>query len=259
MLAFKMWSPFHYFMMIFPFVLTALLYIFVRNQRNIVKRRVGITLAIIMLITLVVRNVYFFLEHGMNPEVVPFQVCHFANIILLLAIVAKNKVWGTIGWCLNFPAGLVSVVFADGLVKHETLLHVHPIAYIVGHMLIVTLSLYLLLVGIIQINGKSLRQMYLFVAIGYLLSVPVNSWFTKLFARSELDSNYFYTFKPEAGTPLEDMFNLGESYTLVGVTFNPIYLLVLAAVGAVLLYVMYGLYKFAESSLSLSTPLDFTG
>lgn len=240
---FSMWTPFHYFMMIFPFVLTFILYFFTRNKGEKAQFSVGLILSIVLVLILIVRNVYIWHQQGViNPEVFPFQVCHFANLIYLVAILAKDPAWGTIGWCLNFPAGLVSVIFADGLENYPTMINTQAIAYIAGHMLIVTTGLYMLLAGTIKINWQSMKKMFLFVGSGYLLSVPVNSWFNKLFAFSNKTANYFYTFKPEGGTPLEAMYNLGESYTVFGITLNPVYLLLLAGVGLAVLLAMYGLY-----------------
>jgi|SRR5690554_305226 len=243
---FKMWSLFHYFMITFPFILAFLLYFLAKDKSEKDKRNVGIALSIIMIAILIMRNVYIWIKMGsLNPEVFPFQVCHFANFIFLLTALSKNRVWGTVAWCLNFPAGLVSVIFADGLENYSTMINLQAMAYIAGHMLIVTAGIYMLLVGMIKINWQSMKKMYALVSLGYFLSVPINGWFNILFAHTSKNSNYFYTFKPQGGTPLESMFNLGENYTVGGITFNPMYLLTLALVGAVVLLAMYGLYRLS--------------
>lgn len=251
---FKMWTVFHYFMMIFPFVLAVILYCFVKEKPVGTKKTVGLILSVIMIGILIMRNVYIWTEEGvLNPEVIPFQVCHFANFMFLIAVLSKNKVWGTIAWCLNFPAGLVSVIFADGLERYPTMINIQAIAYIAGHMLIVTAGIYLLLAGLISINWQSMKKMFLYVGCGYVFSVLVNSWFNTIFAHTEIDANYFYSFKPEAGTPLEAMFNLGGNFTVLGVTFNPVYLLLLGIVGGILLLAMYGIYLVKASVHPLRT------
>src|SRR5690554_6860387 len=242
---FKMWSLFHYFMITFPFILAFLLYFLAKDKSEKDKRNVGIALSIIMIAILIMRNVYIWIKMGsLNPEVFPFQVCHFANFIFLLTALSKNRVWGTIAWCLNFPAGLVSVIFADGLENnYATMINTQAIAYIAGHMLIVTAGLYMLLTGLIEINWKSMRKMFLVVGSGYFLSVLINSWFNhQLFAHTNMTANYFYTYKPEVGTPLEMMFNLGKTYTAYGIRFNPVYLGLLALVGLIVFLAMYGIY-----------------
>lgn len=259
-LTFKMWTPFHYFMMIFPFILAIVLWWMVKNKPQENKYRVGLIMTIFMVAILILRNSAIWYRVGtLNPEVFPFQVCHFANIILLLAVLSKNRVWGTIGWCLNFPAGLVSVIFADGLEGYSTIISIQAFAYIAGHMLIVTAGLYLLLTGFIKIDWQSMKKMYLYVGIGYILSVPVNSLFNTIFAKTEIASNYFYSFKPEAGTPLEDMFALGSNYTALGITFNPIYLALLAVVGFIFLTAMAGLYWLIIKSINPKHPVSVVG
>ena len=240
---FEMWTPFHYFMIYFPFVLTAILYYLFRSKSDQVKNNVGIALSVIMIGILIMRNVYIWVDEGaLNPEVIPFQVCHFASFVFLLTALSKNKVWGTIAWCLNLPAGFVSVVFANGLVEYPTLLNIQAIAYIAGHMLIVTTGLYMFLVGSISINWKSMKKAYLWGTAGFALSVLINNWFNRLFDHTGVPSNYFYSLTPESGTPLEAMFDLGKSYTILNITFNPVYLLMLGIVGAVLVMAMYGVY-----------------
>lgn len=241
---FQMWSPFHYFMIIFSFVFPILLFFIFKNREEKIQRRVSLGLALLMIGILIIRNVYIYVKHGeLNPEVIPFQVCHFANFIFLLAIVSKNRVWSTIAWCLNFPAGLVSIVFADGLQKYETMLNIQAIAYIAGHMLIVILGLYMLLMGQLKISFKELRMSYLYVGVGFFLSILINSYFNHLFAKTEMDANYFYTYKPENGTPLESMFSIGKNIEIGLITFNPIYILLLAFLGFIVMAIMYGIAR----------------
>jgi len=244
---FEMWSPFHYFMISFSVVLSVILYYIVKNKPDKSKKDLGIILSVIMIAILVMRNVYIWVNQGaLNPEVIPLQVCHFANFMFLLAVISKNKVWGTIAWCLNFPAGLVSVIFADGLLNYPTMINIQAFAYISGHMLIVTTGLYMLFVGIININWQSMKKMFLFISVSYFLSILINSWFNNLFSHTNKTANYFYTFKPESGTPLEAFYNLGENITVLNITLNPIYLLLLGIVGFIVLMAMYGMYKLKD-------------
>ncbi|GAB2319975.1 hypothetical protein IRB23SM22_22360 [Alkalibacterium sp. s-m-22] len=104
---FEMWSTFHYFMMIFPFVLAVTLYIFTRDKTFAVKRRVAIAMGIILVGILAIRQIYVFSTDGLGPEVFPFHISHFANILLLMvAINPARRVISTIAWCLAVPAGL---------------------------------------------------------------------------------------------------------------------------------------------------------
>jgi len=242
---FEMWSAFHYFMMIFPFVLGVVLYKITEDKPFATQRKVAIVMGVILIIILAARQIYIFNKDGLNPEVFPFQVCHFANFTLLIVAINKNhRVTGAIAWCLNFPAGLVSIIFADGLENYSNVLNIQGLAYIVGHMLIVTTGLYLLFTKMINIDRKTLIKAYEVVVPLYLLSVVVNNWFVNIFGEK---SNYFYTYTPEAGTPLEDLYNLGSELNILGITFNPAYLLSLALVGALGMFFMYLLSKLRYS------------
>ena len=239
---FEMWSAFHFFMIFFPFVLAVVLYKITRDKAFAVKQKVALVLGLIMILILATRQIYIFnRDGGLNPEVFPFQVCHFANFTLLIvAINKRHRVTGAIAWCLNFPAGLVSVIFADGLESYSNVLNIQGIAYIAGHMLIVTMGLYLLLTEMIQIEWRTLLKSYKILLPLYLSSVIVNNWFVKIFGEK---SNYFYTYAPEAGTPLEDLYNLGTNINVFGITFNPVYLISLAILGALIMFLMYLLSK----------------
>ncbi|GAB2324037.1 hypothetical protein IRB23M11_16590 [Alkalibacterium sp. m-11] len=140
---FEMWSTFHYFMMIFPFVLAVTLYIFTRDKAFAVKRRVAIAMGIILVGILATRQIYVFSTDGLGPEVFPFHISHFANILLLMvAINPARRVISTIAWCLAVPAGLAAIIFADALETYSNVLSIRGLSYIFGHMLIVATGLY---------------------------------------------------------------------------------------------------------------------
>lgn len=241
---FEMWSLFHYLMIIFPFVLAIGLYYLFRNKSKHTQQLVSVILSTVMVTVFIMRAIHVTNKYGgINPEVFPFQICHFANFIFLFAALSKRKIWGSIGWVLNFPAGLVSVIFADGLVNYPTLIEVQAFAYVVGHMLIVTTGLYMLLIRQIEINHQTLKQTIGFVGVMFVSSVIINNVFNVWFKEVGVASNYFYSLTPEKGTPLEWMFNFGKNVTVLNMTFNPIYLILLAIVGLVVMLFMYGLYQ----------------
>ncbi|MGI5846394.1 MAG: hypothetical protein ACOX7D_04420, partial [Alphaproteobacteria bacterium] len=65
-------------------------------------------------------------------------------------------------------------------------------------------------------------------------------------------ANYFYSYRPEGGTPLEWFFNWGKETTLLGMEINIIYIALSALLGIVVLFLfkkIYELYyKFKKSS-----------
>lgn len=256
---FDMWSIFHYFMMVFPFVLTVLLYYLYKNKDEKKQKNVALILSILMVLILIARSIFMIdRKGGLNPEAIPFQVCHFANFMMLLASFKKWKTVGAIAWCLNFPAALVSLIFANSLTHYDNILNIQGLAYISGHMLIVAGGLYMLLIGIIQIDKHAFKNMYKTIGIMYLISIVINNWFNHIFAKTDTDANYFYSFKPEEGTPLQTFFDLGKTYHVIGMSVNPIYLLSVALLGSVIVFIFYLIYRFKSSytKFELSDKMD---
>src|SRR5690554_1198549 len=137
-MTFDMWSNLHYFMIFFPFILVLILFYIFRNKSEKTKQLVAIILSIFMVLILIARSIYMIIDReALNPEAIPFQICHMANFMMLLASFKKRKVIGAIAWCLNFPAAFVSLVFADSLTNYSNILNIQGLAYISGHMLIV--------------------------------------------------------------------------------------------------------------------------
>ncbi|SFC02165.1 Integral membrane protein (intg_mem_TP0381) [Alkalibacterium subtropicum] len=238
---FEMWSAFHYFMVVFPFVVGVVLYKLTQDKPFTVKRYVAIAMGITLVGILATRQVYIFSTVGLGPEVFPFHVSHFANILLLIVAINPNfRVINAIAWCLTVPAGLAAVIFAGALETYSNVLSIRGLAYVSGHMLIVATGLYLLLTEMIRIDRRALLKAYAITVPLYVLSVIVNKWFTDIFNER---TNYFFTNDPGAAAPLKYLYNLGSAVTVSGMTFNPVYLLSLAIIGAMVMFLMYLLAK----------------
>ena len=83
-------------------------------------------------------------------------------------------------------------------------------AYLWGHMLIVGITVWALLVDLIKIDKKTLIKTLKLMVILYIGAIFVNN----LLSLININSNYFYTLRPENGTPLEIFFNLGKHILL---------------------------------------------
>ncbi len=81
---FEMWSTFHYFMIIFPFVLAVILYIVTRDKTFAVKRRVAIAMGMTIDVSIQaeVRETSFVLFYSIKGEggevVATLQTVHVA-------------------------------------------------------------------------------------------------------------------------------------------------------------------------------------
>ena len=70
---FEMWSAFHFFMMIFPFVFGVVLYKITRDKEFTVKRKVALVMGIMLIFILASRQIYIFNnDGGLSPEIFPF-------------------------------------------------------------------------------------------------------------------------------------------------------------------------------------------
>lgn len=238
---FKMWSAFHYLFILSPFIFTVIFHFAFRKLNQDKKRLVGIVLSVLAVVILLLRNGEIFIKSGykLDPEIIPLQICHFANFVLLFAFWKKSDVLFVLAFCLNLPAALISIVFANSLENYSTLVSFRAQAYLWGHMLIVSITLWALFNDFIHIGKKSLIKTLIVMAAIYLLAIPVN---TIMEALSDEKSNYFYALYPEEETPLETFYEMSEPVTILGMTFRPLYLVLTALLGFVIVMVFYGFY-----------------
>lgn len=241
-MTFRMWSVFHFIFILSPFIFAFLVYFFTKKNSYEKNRKLGIILAVICVIILILRNLEIYLATGeINPEIIPFQICHFANFVLLFAFLKDNKVMFATAFCFNFPAAFLSIIFANSLENYQTIFTFRGMAYIFGHLLIVGVTIWALLVGFIKIKPKALKGSVLFVISLFILSIPINNLFNKLMPNHS--SNYFYTMLPEEGSPLELMYNLGKEVIFLGLKINFIYVLLTIISGIIVYFSFYFLNK----------------
>jgi hypothetical protein len=146
--------------MLSPFIFAIIMYLFTKNLKAETNRKIGIILSIICIVLLLLRNIEIFIKSGyrIQPEIFPFQICHFANFILLFAFLFKNKTMYTIAFCFNLPFAFLSILFANSLENYQTIINFRGMAYIFGHLLIVGVGLWAYFVDLVQINLKSLSK-----------------------------------------------------------------------------------------------------
>lgn len=247
-MTFQMWSFFHYFFIASPFIFAIILYFVFKNKSYEEKRKIGVILSIIAIIILVLRNIEIYVKNGYvpNEELIPLQICHFANFVLLFAFLKDHKVLFALAFCLNLPAAMMSIIFANGLENYSTLLNFRGMAYLWGHMLIVSMTLWAVASGFVKITKKTLGKTMLLMVMLYLVGLVINNIFNALFG---FHANYFYTLKPENGTPLELFFNWGRMYVIGWFKVNPLYMILTSLLGGVIVFGFYGLYKVFEPKI----------
>src|SRR5690554_1766525 len=245
---FTMWSAFHIFFIISPFIFAGLMYFFSKKYSYEKNKKIGIILSIICVFILLLRNLeIYFKVDTITPELIPFQICHFANFVLLYAFIKDNKAMFATVFCFNLPCAFLSIVFANSLENYATILSLRGIAYIFGHMLIVGITIWAFLVGFMKFKKRDLAIGLIFILSLFVLSVPINNLFNDLMPG--FTSNYFYSMKPEGGTPLVDMYKLGKVITVIGMEVNLVYMFLLLIVGAVVYFSIYLLTNFLNKKI----------
>jgi hypothetical protein len=237
-----MWSFGHILFMLAPFVFTLILHKSTRGMTQEKKRQVGIYLSIVAILILVARNLEIWIKNdfSFDHEILPLQVCHFANFVLLWAFWKKSDVAFSLAFTLNLLAAFLSIVFADGLENYTSILNARGFAYIFGHIIIVVITLWAFLNDFIFISLKSYIQSLIAVELMIVLSIFINNGMYALYGKY---SNYFYTEHPESGTPLEWGFHLGKEYVYGSFKINYIYILMLMIVFPMVTFVLYNVAK----------------
>jgi hypothetical protein len=225
-------------MMIGPFIITFIMNFILKNKSYQTKRLVGIYLSILAILLLLARNIEIFVLSGfkMDYEIIPLQICHFANFVLLYAFWKKSDTAFGLAFLFNLPLACLSLIFADGLENYANILTFRGQAYIFGHMLIVLITLFAYINGFIRLNIKKYVSVSVLITTLYVLSLFINNIFRIAF---DLNAHYFYTQHPESGTPLEFFFDLGKISNIGNFEVNVIYMISLIIFGYLVTFIIY--------------------
>ncbi len=237
-MVFEMWSVWHILYILSSPLLFLLLYFFVRNAPARVKEGVALTLGILSLLVLIIRNVDIYARNGMDLEIIPLQVCHVGNIVTGLALITRRRWLLITGFCFNMTPAFLAMIFADSLANYDTLLAIRPQAYVWGHILIVVCALY----GVFIYNPKFTRRdvvRSLLLICGILIAAIICN--SALRYIDGWEPNYFYLYSYK-GTPLKFLYDAFPTLNVGWFSINIFYVLVLVivfvAVYFALLYVV---------------------
>lgn len=241
-MTFTMWSLGHILMIVAPFIITAILHYAYIDKTWEEKRKIGMVLSMIAIHILILRNLEIFIKNGymFDHELLPLQVCHFANFVLYYAFWKNSKVAFSMVFTLNMLVAFLSVVFADGLANYTTILNFRGFAYISGHIIIVVITMWAFLNGFIHISKKAFIKTVYVVNIMIIISLFVNNFMYLIYGKY---SNYFYTEHPEGGTPLEWFFDWGKEFTYGFFKINYFYVICMLVFFPLVAYLFYLLSK----------------
>lgn len=235
---FEMWSVWHFVLMLAPIIAILILYFALRKQSYKVRYIVGVVIGCISLAILLMRNIDIAVRNGLDPEIIPLQVCHFGNIMVFISLVFRSKTATSIAWTLNLLAAYASLVFADSLENYTTLASIRAQAYIWGHMFIVIGALYAVLLKIVRIDFKSFLCGIGVLVLLLIPSIILNSYFNDVLG---YHINYFYIYNSD-GVPFEFLY-VGERAKYGWFTINWVYTLSVIGIFLVLMYGIYNLQK----------------
>lgn len=190
------------------------------------------------------RNIEIFVVHNfqIQPDIIPLQVCHLATFILLAAFLYKSNTMFAIAFCFNFPLALLSIVFAGGLAIMPTLFSFKAMAYLVGHIMIVGLTIWALFSGLFQIDWKAQKQSMIIIFLSFLFMIVINQVNQRLMP--DYVSNYFFTSLPEPNTPLVWFYEWGKETVFLGLKVNWVYLFFTMLFGFAIYFLSLYLYRF---------------
>lgn len=241
-MTFTMWSFGHLLFIVSPIIFTVILQYFSKNKTMEQKQKIGIILSIIAIIILILRNIEIWVkkDYQFHYELVPLQICHFANFVLLYAFWKKSDVSFTMAFTLNLLAAFMSIVFADSLANYSTILTFRGFAYIFGHILIVVITIWAFMNDFIRISWKNYLRTIAVIEIMVLSSVIINNL---MYIMSGKYSNYFYTEHPEKGTPLEWFFDWGKEFVYGSFKVNYFYVICMMVAYIISTYLVYNIAK----------------
>src|SRR5690554_3753058 len=237
---FEMWSILHILFIVSPIIFVVILYLFTKNKDKDKLYKIGVYISLFAVLLLAARNIEIFIVDGFifSGELLPLQICHFANFVLLYAFWKKDDSFFALAFCLNLPAALLSIIYANSLTNYETMFTIRAQAYLWGHMLIVGITVWAYLVNLIKINKKILLKTLKIMVILYLSAIIINNVLRII----NINSNYFYTMIPETGTPLEIFYNLGKIYKIGLFEINFVYLILTGILGVLVVLIIYYIY-----------------
>jgi uncharacterized membrane protein YwaF len=238
-MVFQMWSVLHLAYIASPVVLAILLYRWTKHNSMSANRTIGIVLSTLAVLVLVVRNADIWIRTGFSYEIIPLQICHFANFVLLGAFVFRNKALFALSFTLNMPAAYMSIIFANSLSNYSDFLRIRPQAYFWGHLLIVMIALWAVMVKQVRIDMKVLIKTFGLMVILFMSAVVINNLFT-LFG---MTPNYFYAMRPEKGTPLEWFYTVTDPIMIGRFLIHPVYWILTGLFAVIIVGVLAVVYQ----------------
>lgn len=182
---FQLFGKTHLFLMAFVFI--GLVVIYFNRRRlyqlsNVLKRRIVVIFALILLLNMAVLYVSsFYYQIFDYKTMLPFHLCYLANYFYIIAIVLKKESWYPYLYFLAFLGPIPAIIFFDVVSVWESF---NFYLYVISHHLLVIMGLCTFYLYPRKVELKHVFKLVVVLNIIY--------FFMKIF-NYYLGTNYFFS------------------------------------------------------------------
>jgi len=222
---FVLFGPNHLAIIFFFILLNLSFFLLRKNKSERFRKRIRIGLAISLLLFEITWQVWRIAIGEWNiRENLPLHMCSLFLIINCLMVLTRSKTLFELSYCLGIGSGLMAFLTPD--LGPYGLWHFAAVQTIFGHGLLVTLTIYMVIVEGFRPSWRSIGKTFLFGLAALSISYLVNRL---------LGSNYMFTMGKPGSASLLDV--LGP---------YPWYLLSMAGVALVIMVILVAPWEIAE-------------
>ena len=182
---FKLFGKTHLFLI--AFVLVGLMVIYFNRKRlyqlsNVLKRRIVVIFAIILLLNMIVLYVSSFYYQTFDYKIMlPFHLCYLSNYFYIIAVILKKENWYSYLYFLCFLGPIPAIIFFDVVSVWESF---NFYLYVISHHLLVIMGLCTFYLYPRKVELKHVFKLVVVLNIIYFLMKIFNYYF---------GTNYFFS------------------------------------------------------------------
>ena len=182
---FKLFGKTHLFLI--TFVLVGLMVIYFNRKRlyqlsNVLKRRIVVIFAIILLLNMIVLYVSSFYYQTFDYKIMlPFHLCYLSNYFYIIAVILKKENWYSYLYFLAFLGPIPAIIFFDVVSVWESF---NFYLYVISHHLLVIMGLCTFYLYPRKVELKHVFKLVVVLNIIYFLMKIFNYYF---------GTNYFFS------------------------------------------------------------------
>ena len=182
---FKLFGKTHLFLI--AFVLLGLMIIYFNRKRlyqlsNVLKRRIVVIFAIILLLNMIVLYVSSFYYQTFDYKtMLPFHLCYLSNYFYIIAVILKKENWYSYLYFLAFLGPIPAIIFFDVVSVWQSF---NFYLYVISHHLLVIMGLCTFYLYPRKVELKHVFKLVVVLNVVYFLMKIFNYYF---------GTNYFFS------------------------------------------------------------------